>query len=137
MPLLKSEILLELEELIIEGHRLDGSFELDEGQYWSRQPEAAFHTFATRSKAAIVRIAGKSSEFFLPLPSTLPAQVTFKYAGGSFVAQFTGALEALRRAVAADLLASLESRRRANVYDYFLVQAGHLLDAGYHVAAMA
>lgn len=137
MSVLKDEILAELDSLITEGHRLDASFALSGAHYWSKEPEAAFHSLNAKARAAIARIAGTGSEFYRALPKQLPTQVTFKNSGDSFVAQITGALDALRHSVAHGLLVTLESRLRANVYDDFLVQAKDLLDAGYHVAAMA
>jgi hypothetical protein len=47
-----------------------------------------------------------------------------------------GVVTALRDAVDAGLLVSLEQRIRANIHDDFLVQAKELLDQSYHVAAM-
>lgn len=137
MSALKNDVLTELDLLIVEGHRLDGTYALSGAHYMSREPEASFHTLNAKARAAIARIAGTGSEFYRALPRQLPAQVSFKDFGGSFVAQITGALEALRHSVAQGLLVTLESRLRANVYDDFLVQAKDLLDAGYHVAAMA
>jgi hypothetical protein len=137
MSTLKSDVLAEMDSLIVEGHRLDETYALSGAHYMSREPEASFHTLNAKARAAIARIAGTDSEFYRALPRQLPAQVSFKDFGGSFVAQITGALEALRHSVAHGLLVTLESRLRANVYDDFLVQAKDLLDAGYHVAAMA
>lgn len=134
---IKAEVLAELESLIAEGHRLEGTFNLDGYGYWSKEPEASFHSLNAKARASIARITGTESEFYRALPKQLPAQVTVKNAGGSFVAQITGALEALRHSVDHGLLVTLESRLRANVYDDFLVQAQDVLAAGYHVAAMA
>jgi hypothetical protein len=133
----KAEVLTELDGLIAEGERIDGTYSVDEmGQYWSSLPEVDFHTLSTQARAAIVRVAGRDSEYYRSLPERLPNQVTFKNSGGSFVAAITGSLRALRRSVDAGLLISLESRLRANVYDDFLSQSGDLLAAGYHVASM-
>ena len=137
MSALKNEVLVELDSLIAEGHLLDASYAPNGAHYMSREPEAAFHTLNAKARAAIARIAGTGSEFYRALPKQLPAQVTFKDFGDSFVAQITGALDALRHSVANGFLVSLESRLRANVYDDFLVQSKDLLNAGYHVAAMA
>lgn len=133
----KKDVLQQLDRLIAEGQRLDGSYQLDGmGHYHSKLPPADFHAFSTSARSAIARITGTQSEFYAVLPDTLPAQVTFTHAGASFVAVFTGALRAVRDAVDADLLVSLENRLRANVYDDLLDQADALLKAGYHVAAM-
>lgn len=137
MAALKAEVLAELDGLIAEGTRLDATFVLDGYHYWSQEPEASFHRLYVQARAAVARLSGTNSEFYRALPTELPGQVTVKDAGASFVAKITGSLEALRDTVDRGLLATLESRLRANVYDDFLVQARDLLAAGYHVAAMS
>ena len=134
---LKDDILQELDTLIAEGERLDGTYHMcDYGTVESQAPETEFRAFATASKAAIARIAGTESEFYGELPKEMPDRISVLGYGGSVVPVITGALIALRKAVDAGLLVSLESRLRANVYDDFLEQATELLRAGYHVAAM-
>lgn len=134
---LKDDILQELDTLIAEGERLNTTYHMGEmGSVDSPAPETEFRAFATASKAAIARIAGMESEFYRSLPKKMPDRISVLGYGGSVVPAISGALIALRRAVDAGLLASLESRLRANVYDDFLQQASELLRAGYHIPAM-
>lgn len=134
---LKREILTQLDELIAEGQRLDASFRMsDRGTGESDVAEVEFQSFVTASRAAVERIAGKSSEFYAAIPKEIPDRIAVLGYGGSVIPPITGALIALRQAVDAGLLVGLEDRLRANVYDDFLVQATELLSAGYHVPAI-
>lgn len=134
---LKDNILQELDTLIAEGERLNGTYRMSEwGNDESSAPETQFRAFATASKAAIARIAGMGSEFYNALPEKMPDQISVPGHGGSVVPVISGALIAMRNAVDTGLLISLENRLRANVYDDFLEQATELLRTRYHVAAM-
>lgn len=136
MPL-KDKLLRELDDLIAEGQRLDSSYDMtDMGSRESNIAEVEFQSFVTASRASVERIAGKTSEFYAAIPRDIPDRIAVLGYGGSVVPVITGTLIALRKAVDAGLLVRLENRLRANVYDDFLVQAGELLSAGYHVAAM-
>lgn len=133
----KDELLAQLDALIAEGRRLDGSYAMvSMGTRESAIAEVEFQAFAAAARAAVDRISGKGSEFYAGLPTQIPDRIAVLGYGGSVVPVLTGALIALRRAVEAGLLISLENRLRANVYDDFLVQADELLKANYHVAAM-
>lgn len=134
---LKSDILRELDGLIVDGQRLDSSYRMvSMGSRESDIPEVEFQAFATGSRVAIERIAGRTSDFYCAIPKEIPDRIAVLGYGGSVVPVITGALIALRKAINAGSLVRLEDRLRANVYDDFLVQAGELLTAGYHVAAM-
>jgi hypothetical protein len=134
---LKDDLLLELDSLIAEGQRLDGSYRMtDMGSRESAIAEADFQAFVTASRAAVDRIAGRNSEFYAGLPKQTQDRIAVLGYGGSVVSVITGVLVALRRAVNAGWLVSLENRLRANVYDDFLGQSEGLLKAGYHVAAI-
>jgi hypothetical protein len=134
---LKNAILSELDKLIAEGQRLDGSYQIvDMGMAESSVPEVEFQSFATSARASIARICGKESEFYNALPQTVPQRIGLIGFGASVVPIITGSLTALRNAVDGGWLVSLEARLRANVYDDLLVQAEELLNAGYHVASM-
>ena len=140
---MKTEVLKQLDALIETGQRLIKSFELTEHEYKSSVPEVELRVFVTSALAAIVRIAGKDSQYYGNIPR---ARVASPLAVDglkavtdpplSFIPTVTGVLIALRDAVVMGFLQSLESRLRANIHDDFLVQASALLDAGYHVAAL-
>lgn len=137
MMTLKQNILQELDALIADGQRLEESFTIREmGLKDSSIPEIEFQSFAIAARAAIERIAGKTSEFYAALPQKLGTQLCTAGYGGTKTSAIIGSLIALRKAVDQGLLVSLESRLRANVYDDFLVQAETLLKANYHVAAI-
>lgn len=135
---LREEILAELDALIAEAERLDSSFHLaNMGTYQSTAPEYEHRTFVTAALAAVGRIAGPSSEFYqgiqMPKDGT---RISVPGYSPTVIPSTRGSLVALRSAVAAGLLQSLESRLRASIHDDFLEQASELRAAEYHVAAM-
>jgi hypothetical protein len=133
----KDDLLKQLNTLITDGERLNSTYRGgDFGHVESTTPEAEFRAFTTAAKACIARIAGRASEFYIDLPKEMPESISVLGYGGSVIPVFTGSLVALRNAIDSNMLISLESRLRANVYDDFLEQANELLDAKYHVAAM-
>lgn len=134
---MKKEVLIQLEALIKTGGRLAESFQLEEYTYESSVPEAELRAFVTSALAAIVRIAGKDSQYYENIPNE-PVSSQLAVAGfdKSFIPTVTGVLIALRDSVRQGFLQSLESRLRANIHDDFLAQASELLDTDYHVAAL-
>jgi hypothetical protein len=128
---LKTEILAELEHLLTLGARL---ISLQEGHYDVPKPENDFRAFAVGAIACIRRVAGEESDYFEMIE--FPDQGFFIGGNELAIASLVGSLQALQRAVAFDLLGSLESRLRANIHDDFLEQAKVLVEAGYHVAGM-
>ena len=134
---MEKEVLTQLDELIKTGNRLAGSFQLREYTYESSVPEAELRAFVTSALAAIVRIAGKDSQYYENIPQkSVSKQLAVAGYDKSFIPTVTGVLNALRDSVSQGLLQSLESRLRANIHDDFLVQASELLDADFHVAAL-
>lgn len=133
----RDDLLKELDGLIEEGQRIVASYQMGEwGHSSSTLPETNLQAFATLAVAAVERIAGRDSEFYKLMPTKPKEELRNAGYDTSYLPALTGTLIALRRAVEADLLVRLERRVRANVYDDFLEQAGELLAAGYHVAAM-
>lgn len=134
---IKSEILTQLNKLIDEGQRLVESFKYGEmGCLYSECPETEFRAFYTAAFAAVERIAGRDSEYYRSIPRVERlGHLSNPGYESSAIHSPLGSLKALRDAVEADLLVSLESRLRGNIHDDFLVQAKDLLGAGYHVAA--
>jgi len=134
----KASIVQQLDSLLTTAQKLDESFQLaGMGTYESSIGEAVHREFVTSARAAIKRIAGPESEFLASLPP-IPNDDRISVPGYSpaLIPAFRGSLRALREAVQADLLESLESRLRANIHDDFLQQAKSLMDAGYQVAGM-
>jgi hypothetical protein len=134
----KDEILQQLDSLITTGRQLVSSFKLGHsGVSYSDEPEERLRAFVTGAFAAISRIAGENSDYYRTIPcDKLSSSLANPGWDTSFVPSVLGAVQALRDAVDSGYLTSLESRLRANVHDDFLTQAGELLNAGYHVAAM-
>lgn len=137
MSEIKSQVCAELDTLIERGRKLDSSFQKVEYGVKSSVPEAEHRAFITASLAAIARVAGRDSEYFECAPKQdLKTSITSGWVQGPTIPAMLGALMALREAVGAGLLQSLETRLRANVHDDFLEQAKQLDNSGYHVAAM-
>ncbi len=134
----KDEILQQLDALIATGEQLVASFKPGEwASYHTDEPEAKLRAFTTGAFAAIVRVAGDTSEFYTTIPrQALGSQLAKPGQNMSFIPMVLGSLHALRQSVSSGYLTSLESKLRANVHDDFLTQAQELLSASYHVAAM-
>lgn len=135
---LKTNIITQLDKIINEGQSLVDSFKCgDMGGFYSDCPETEFRTFYTAGFAAIERIAGAESEYYLSIPKVdRLGHLSSPGYDSSVIQSLLGSLKALRDAVDDGLLVSLESRLRGNIHDDFLVQAKDLSIAGYHVAAM-
>jgi hypothetical protein len=108
----------------------------DMGATDSKLPESDFRAFATGALACISRIVGESSEYYKTIPQDLTNHLHSPGYAVPITKPLIGSLKALRNAVDANLLVSLEDRLRANIHDDFLQQAKSLLDDGYHVAAI-
>lgn len=137
-PALKAQILSELDALIAQGKKLEGTFKMTSmGSYVSSASEAELRAFVTAAFAALKRLSGESSEYYRHIPQDeLKQQIGVPGYIPRIIPATVGALSALRSAVDAGLLVSLEDRMRANIHDDFLEQGNSLLGAGYHVAAM-
>src|SRR6266404_4306038 len=106
---LKDDLLAELDQLVAEGQRLNGTYQMSGGSRESAVPEVEFQSFAISARASITRIGGKESEFCKALPTKFPEQMAVLGFGGSVVPVITGALISLRKAVDAGWLVSLEA----------------------------
>jgi hypothetical protein len=137
MKTVRDDVLKNLDGLIEEGKRIVGSYQMGEwGASHSSLPEADLQTFAISVLASVERTVGRDSEFYRQMPSKPKGPMRNAGWDNSYMSALVGTLVALRRAVDAGLLVSLERRVRANIYDDFLVQAGELVAGGYHVAAV-
>jgi len=130
---LRADVLKRLDGLLQEGRRIDASFAPGKHYTESNLPEEMIRAFLVGSCAEIERVAGRESEYHRHLPDLGQGKDQIFQ---NRVKGVLASLIALRDAVDQGLLARLEQRVRANVYDDFLVQAGELLKAGYHVAAI-
>jgi hypothetical protein len=136
---ISEQVVRELDALIERGRKLDASFRSDGGGgILSPVPETEHRAFVTASLAAISRVAGRASEYYeaAPKPDLKTNISGAAWVKSPVIPATVGALVALRDAVAAGLLQSLESRLRASIHDDLLEQARDLNSAGYHVAAM-
>ena len=138
---LKTEVELQLNQLIAVGERICGSYQKDGSNftvsYSSNESEISVRAFYTGALAAIGRIAGEKSDFYRSIPNIKPnTELSRHITNLSFIPAITGALIALRDAVLAGYLQSIEDRLTANVHDDMLNQAYVLLDSNYHIAAM-
>ena len=137
--MLKEQILAELDQLISEADRLDRSYALDGmGGYFSPAPESEHRALVTAVLAAVARIAGPESEYYRSIrkPDANERIAVAGLGGAKVIPSVLGALRALRSAIDAGLLRSIESRMRAAIHDDLLSQAADLNRAGYHVAAI-
>ncbi len=136
----KQQVLDQLDSLIESGQKYDNSYSssVDSmGAAFTNVPENELRAFATRSFAAIERIAGRASQYYEMLPDVAGSQSLQAAGYGQPVtAPILGSLLALRDAVDAGHLETLEAQIRALVHDDFLQQAKDLLASNYHVAAM-
>ncbi len=136
---LRNQVITELDDLITDAERLDGSYQsAGMGGYVSPFPEHEHRTLVTAGLAAIARIAGTDSEYYRSVrkPESNERIAAAGLSGPKILPSVLGALKALRSAVSAGLLQSIEVRLRAAIHDDLLQQASDLNDASYHVAAM-
>ena len=136
---LKEQILSELDQLIAEAERLDQSFKMEGmGGYASPIPEHEHRALVTGALAAVARIAGADSEYYKTIrkPDTDERISVAGPGGPKIIPSILGSLKALRTAVEAGLLRSIEVRLRAAIHDDLLVQSEDLNQAGYHAAAI-
>ncbi|MCY3870075.1 MAG: hypothetical protein OXG87_10995 [Gemmatimonadetes bacterium] len=138
---MKTEVLSQIDELIETGQLLTESFqECDDAfaasPYKSNASEAELRAFVISAFTTIEQIADKDSLYYKNTPhDSVPLQLAISDERLLF-STITGVLIALRYAVDHGLLASLESKLRANIHEDFLAQSLDLLNADYHVAAM-
>ena len=133
----RDDVLADLDRLIEEGRQVCSSYSLVEwGHLHSSLDEVAIQSFVGSALASIERVSGRDGAFLRQLPPGPAQGLRDPGLDASHPSVLTGVLVALRRAIEGGYLTSLERRLRANVYDDFLTQAGELLAAGYHVAAV-
>lgn len=99
----------------------------------SARPEWEIRAFVTAATALIVRVSGAASPYYR---QTIVSPDRRLQLDPNVAAAAQGALVALRPAVAADLLTSLENRIRVNVYNDLLTQAEDQIDANQTLAGM-
>lgn len=133
---LQEQVLARIDQLIVEGRRITGSYQQSEyGGPWSNLPEADIRAFLVAGAAEVVRIAGKESEFarqLIPPPRDLSQHLpSMPFVPGATL----GVLRALRDAVAGGHLEQLAVRIRGALHDDMLQQAAELLEGNYFVAA--
>jgi hypothetical protein len=127
-------VLSQLDTLISQGERIVRSYRNVEYIPESGTPEHEIRAFIATAFAAVERIAGRNSEFYVQLVSIPPGKRATNMP--EIPSAALGAIVGLRYAIDAGLLIRLEASIRANVYDDLLLQADELMKAHYDVAAM-
>lgn len=115
---LKAELLNRLDSIITKGEHLIASYYVGYmGATQSDISEVDFREFAIAARAAILGIAGGTSEYYTMLPDRDDnAALSTPGFSNTQMPSMVGSLKALRTAVDCDYLVSLDSRLRANIH---------------------
>ena len=136
---MKADLLKELDKLIETGRLLSNPFSNLTHSYLdslTNRRKIERSNFVNSSLTIIRYIAGEDSHHFNSIPQKdISYGLSSNVSSEVLISTITGSLISLRDAVSRDLLSSLESKIISNTHADFLLQAGKLLEAGYHVAA--
>lgn len=121
-----TSLLSQIDELIQKYEELKKASKYDD---LSDIPREAASEFIIAGMAAIHRIAGKNSQFAIQAEALLQQYKWYQISAA--ITHIGGAIKALRQAVAAGYLVSVQELLHANIFGDFLEMSEHLLHEGF------